>query len=51
MILTIIKTLDSYLMSDIEQSGTVRERTAELQYAIRVIYRELEAYAKMEKTD
>ncbi len=49
MILTVTKTLDGYLMSDIEQSGTVRERTAELQYAIRVIYKEIAAYSQVEK--
>ena len=49
MILTVSKTLDGYLMSDIEQSGTVRERTAELQYAIRVIYKEIAAYAEVKE--
>lgn len=51
MILHVTTTLDGNRMYDLEQSGTIREKTSELQYAIRVLYQEIKALAKVEQNE
>ena len=51
MILHVTTTIDGNRLYDLEMSGTTRERTSELQYAIRVMYKEIAAYAKVEQNE
>ena len=46
MILHISKTLDRNRIYSIEQSGSNREKTSELQYAISIMYKEIQAIAE-----